>query len=141
MKGYVKFSIVNTLLEKIIFNFYSINWPIPASVWCCTFLLTLLIKIYFFDTKINLLQRKKTSKMEVYRYCTSPYCWNFFRTFFFIQKCIYTGLQRSIIILPFLLYISFYDKHLFNALFLSHLRFFYLETIFSIIVNLFISYL
>lgn len=86
MKGYVKFSIVNTLLEKIIFNFYSINWPIPASVWCCTFLLTLLIKIYFFDTKINLLQRKKTSKMEVYRYCTSPYCWKFFRTFFFYPK-------------------------------------------------------
>lgn len=88
MKGCVKFSIVNTYLKKIVFPFYFINWPIPASVWCCIFLLTLLIKIDFLDTKINRLERKKnnSSKMDVYQYCTSPYCWKLFSYLFFIQQ-------------------------------------------------------
>lgn len=64
-----------------------------------------------------------------------PIVGNFFRTFF-LSNNLNTELQRSIIILSFLLNILSYEKHLFNALFLSHLRFLYLETIFSIIVNL-----
>lgn len=142
MKGCVKFSIVNTYLKKIVFPFYFINWPIPASVWCCIFLLTLLIKIDFLDTKINRLERKNNNslKMDVYQYCTSPYCWKLF-SYLFLSNNLNTELQRSIIILSFLLNILFYEKRLFNALFLSHLRLLYLETIFSIIVNLFLSYL
>lgn len=86
MKGYVKY-----ILEKIIFNFlnYFINWPIPASVWCCIFLLTLLIKIDFLDTKINLLERKKNIEdgcLPVLVLHKSLLLGNIFRTFFFIQQ-------------------------------------------------------
>lgn len=69
-----------------------------------------------------------------------PIVGNFFRTFFFIQQFKYrvTTIDYNFVV-SFEYFI--YEKHLFDALFLSHLRFLYLETIFSIIVNLFISYL
>lgn len=82
MKGYVKY-----ILEKIIFNFYFINWPIPASVWCCIFLLTLLIKIDFLDTKINLLERKKNIEDGCFPVLHKSLLLEiFFAPFFFIQQ-------------------------------------------------------